>query len=181
MKIRVLNTSKDDKIKDIFDRLANDMGIDITFDIQEIGKDVEKHSYVEERNQCNLESIIDFFDESIDKTIIIIEKDLYFTGLNWCFGGYTPSHGCIIISTARLQSENHMYDLIGHEMGHLLNTCPEERTNTIEMLGSHCTNDLCVMQQKMTVKEAVEYTTRRHEANAPLYCEQCINDIKKYD
>lgn len=173
-KIKILSTTNDALTKNTIGRISK--SVDITFDFENIGKGVEEHSYVEERKQCNFDSIINFLGE-IKQSIVIIEKDLYFEGLNWCFGGYAPDHDCIILSLSRLQSENHLYDLMGHEIGHMLGTCPIDRENTIEMLGSHCTNDLCVMQQKMTVAESIIYTNLRHDNDAHLYCEQCMDDI----
>ena len=169
----------DRSVQETFNKVLENIENYIAFTFKEVDKAIERDFYNPQRNQCCFETILDLNGDSIRQSLIVLEDDLYSNDLNWCFGGYSPSHDCIIISTARIRSENHLYDLIGHEIGHFLGMCTNDRVNTVEMLGMHCTNDLCVMQQKMTVKDALEHTYARHAINAPLYCDDCLNDVKE--
>tara|TARA_Y100000310_G_C20667475_1_gene808411 strand:+ start:967 stop:1587 length:621 start_codon:yes stop_codon:yes gene_type:complete len=118
--------------------------------------------------------------------IILIDHDLYDGSdprSNWFFGGYVGNSmglGYIQLSTARLQNKNHERDLIRHELGHMFGAAPEGRSNTYELLGSHCSNDLCVMQQKDTVPSAINYANKRARKKAPIFCGQCEDDITNY-
>lgn len=114
--------------------------------------------------------------------IIIIDNDIYYPGLNWCFGGYTETDrglGYILISTARMKSENHAKDILRHEIGHMFGAPSQGRSNTYGNLGLHCSNDLCVMQQKDGLREAVSYAEQRARLNAGTYCSQCEDDIRR--
>jgi predicted Zn-dependent protease len=133
------------------------------------------HAWNEQRKQMNMEKMACSL-EAPSTSIVIVEEDLYYEGLNWCFGA-SMGDGSIIMSTRRLRRSNHITDLVGHELGHKLGIPSTGRSNTEELLGTHCTNDLCVMQQKMTVKDAVDYWERRLASGAGLYCRQCLEEL----
>ena len=124
-----------------------------------------------------------------DGKIIIVDEDLYDDGLNWCFGGFMGTRigiGYILLSTSRLQNDYHARDLIRHEIGHMFGAPSDNRAcelngNVYEHLGLHCSNDLCVMQQKDRVDFSVKYAIKRARLNADTYCSQCTNDIRNYE
>ena len=114
------------------------------------------------------------------QNIILLEQDLYSDGLNWCFGGYQQHAGVdfVTVSTARIQDDIHLFHILAHELGHMYGATYQGRSNTEQNLGSHCTNDLCVMQQQLTVADSVRYAHRRMNSNAPTYCRQCGDNLK---
>jgi predicted Zn-dependent protease len=71
-----------------------------------------------------------------------------------------------------------------HELGHMFGAAPRGRTNTEENLGSHCLNDYCVMQQKLTVPAFSEHDNKiasriENDLLDSWFCEQCQDDITK--
>ncbi|MBU1974452.1 MAG: hypothetical protein KKH52_03600, partial [Nanoarchaeota archaeon] len=114
------------------------------------------------------------------QNLILLEQDLYADGLNWCFGGYQHYLGkdFVTISTARIQDEAHLFHIFAHELGHMYGAAFRGRSNTREELGFHCLNDLCVMQQQLSVKESASYAHRRLKSKAPTYCHQCQDDLR---
>ncbi len=116
--------------------------------------------------------------------LIILDSDIYSgdSDCNWFFGGYSQvqdSLGYVTLSTARVNSNIQARDLIRHELGHMFGAPSTQRSNTYELGGLHCSNDLCVMQQKMSVDEAIKYSQERARLNAETYCPQCQLDIKQ--
>lgn len=111
--------------------------------------------------------------------VVFTERDLFAPGINWAFGGFVNylDRNYIVISTARITRPVHFQDLIAHELGHMYGAAPAGRTNTEENLGSHCTNNLCVMQQHLTVSGSQNYAMQRHQASAPLFCGQCTDEL----
>ena len=151
-------------------------------------------SYNSLRGQVNGRELIKRVNESgIGKFVqpgklIIINEDLYYPSTGWVFGGYTPTSdgrglsggGYILLSTARARVPELATDILRHELGHMFGAPSEGRTNTAESLGLHCVNDICVMQQKLTLAEAVRYAKQRASAGASTYCAQCEADIQRY-
>lgn len=117
--------------------------------------------------------------------IIVIDQDA-FSGdedCNFFFGALSKcpeSLGYVLVSTARMQSENHARDIIRHEVGHMFGAPSEARNNTYELYGLHCSNTDCVMQQKDSVAKAVRYAEQRAKRNAGTYCGQCEQDIQNF-
>ena len=114
--------------------------------------------------------------------LIIIDEDAYSgdEDCNWFFGALSKvpdSLGYLFVSTARMQSENQARDILRHELGHMFGAPSQGRSNTYDLWGLHCSNDLCVMQQKASVGQAVKYAEQRAKAGAPTYCSQCEEDI----
>ena len=145
---------------------------------------IEKNPILESwdprREQCHMIKMLEHMNFGDVRMIVVTSKDLFADGLNWCFGGYVDDAMAIVLSTNRLTSQLHMEDLVAHEIGHMFFCVDYGRVNSYEELGPHCSNDLCVMQQKMTVAESVEYTKHRHKLNAPFYCPDCTDHMKKY-
>ena len=116
--------------------------------------------------------------------LIIVDTDLYSDSTNnWCFGGFCPTKyglGYLLVSTARFEDNTLAKQVLHHEIGHMFGAPSEGRTNTIEELGLHCTNDLCAMQQKITVSEARKYAHKIEKKDLFPYCLQCTEDIQKY-
>lgn len=118
--------------------------------------------------------------------LIIVDEDAYSgdPACNWFFGALSKcpeSLGYLFVSTNRMQSENHTRDTFRHELGHMFGAPSEGRSNTYESDGLHCSNDLCVMQQKDTVHDAVAFAEQRAMANAPTFCSQCKEDIQRFE
>ena len=118
--------------------------------------------------------------------LIITDYDLYDEtdpDSKWFFGGFNGTNhglGYITLSTARLQDEVHARDLVRHEAGHMFNAPSKGRNNTYELLGLHCSNDLCVMQQKDTVPSSIKYAHLRARKKSRVFCNQCEKDISEY-
>jgi len=113
--------------------------------------------------------------------LIIVDHDLFSEGMNWGFGvsvGDSRGLGYVLLSTARVQSIPQAKDIVSHELGHMFGAPSKPRTNTTENLGIHCINDLCVMQQKAGLFDAIKYAKQR--AGAKTYCEQCEQDIRGF-
>lgn len=149
-------------------------------------------AYEPERNQVNAHK----FTQALHITnemksryeagkLIILDKDVYSgdKDCNFFFGGFCQvpdSLGYITLSTARVVNEPQARDLIRHEIGHMFGAPSTGRKNTYELYGLHCSNDLCVMQQKESVTQAIAYANQRAKLNARTYCEQCEQDIRSH-
>lgn len=149
-------------------------------------KKIEQQSYDPSKKKVNFDKFIDLIDRTQEmqnlstEKIIIIESDLFSAGLNWFFGRYISYNNkdYVIVSTSRIQNKFHLFDIFAHELGHMYGAAKRGRSNTEENIGSHCINDLCVMQQRLTVKESLDYVNQRHKANAQTYCFQCQDDLR---
>jgi predicted Zn-dependent protease len=150
-------------------------------------KEIEIVSYNPIKHQVNLSSFLDRFNQmkinsdSSSQTIILLEDDIFDEGLNWCFGQSRSiaRKSYMVVSTARIKNESHLQDVLSHELGHMYGAPRKGRTNTKEALGTHCTNNFCVMQQKMSVSEAVKYANERWFRSSPTYCPQCQEDLRR--
>ena len=164
----------------------------------EIVRYLIERSYDNGRNQVELRTFEKEFlaldivqDNPRTIKMILLEVDIYKkNSTNWEYGSTTrfkvSGRGTdfymeiLIISKYRMKHELMLFDTVAHEIGHLLGVAPRGRSNTEVSLGIHCTNNLCVMQQKLEGSEALSYTNLRHEMRAPLFCRQCENDIEKF-
>jgi len=124
------------------------------------------------RKQYNAEIVIDLLSKAsevkfIDKSIpslLIVDVDLYYNGLNFIFGLEDPAKSCAIVSLTRLRPE--FYDEkpdknlleervikeVIHEIGHYLGL-------------DHCSNIKCVMCFSPSV-----YDVDKKQKN---FCEDC--------
>ncbi|MFQ6009503.1 MAG: hypothetical protein ACE5J7_00045 [Candidatus Aenigmatarchaeota archaeon] len=66
-----------------------------------------------------------------------------------------------------------------HEGGHVFGAATRARDDTIELLGSHCTEYGCSMKQGMSIREWKKNTEERIDAGQP-YCGKCTDEIKEY-
>lgn len=196
-KIYIFNNSNkaDNKIiDDSFAEISKLRDIDLILvdNSSKVIDEVINASYKGHRNQvdyneflryfCNMEPTLQL--EATSKKLVFINQDLYSTGLNWCFGGFSrlfPGEGYIVLSTNRINDALHLADIIGHEAGHMFNAPSYDRKNTYQSLGLHCSNELCVMQQKLTVEDSIQYAYERKAKNTSMYCNECKEDIKKYN
>ena len=130
-------------------------------------------------------------------SVLVTKHDLYGTTiddfgrprkLNYCLG-VSHENQFSIISTARFLDAYSRLDIEGfktvvmHEFGHLIGLTKEGRVNTNEELGSHCTNDGCIMQQRMDCDYS--FLTRfRLEAKRlyglPPICGDCIDEGNRF-
>ena len=156
------------------------------------------YSYEPERKQINLTKLLNLLvgidiiqDNPFSNKVFLFDQDMYTPGRdNWCYGITQPvssfkfgkkiNFNILFCSTKRIKAEALLFDLFAHEFGHMLNASPNGRPNTVESLGSHCTNNLCVMQQKLEAGEALQYALLRHRRKVPVFCPQCQEDIKRY-
>jgi predicted Zn-dependent protease len=158
------------------------------------GKFLERQvalSYGNKREQVGGRELLKRINESdVGKLIesgkvILISHDLYLGRANgFCFGGYTPTEeglGYLLMSTARTETPEFAADVLRHELGHMFGAPSEGRRNTEESLGFHCLTPYCVMQQKLTVGDALRYATQRAKSGAQTYCEQCEKDIQGFE
>ncbi|MBR1601113.1 MAG: hypothetical protein IJ677_05990 [Alphaproteobacteria bacterium] len=121
-------------------------------------------------------------------SILVTKHDLYADGLNFCLG-VSKENAFSIISTARFVDGNNRFDVEGfktvvmHEFGHLIGLTHEGRVNTSEQLGSHCTNDGCIMQQRMDGDFSDITRIRlvaKQQYGLPPICSDCIDSGEKF-
>ena len=123
--------------------------------------------------------------------ILMTHHDLYGQDqrgrpLNFCFG-LSCENALSIVSTHRFIDGNNRLllenfkTLVQHEFGHILGLTVPGRINTYELLGPHCQNDQCVMQQQMSgnLAEMTEARLSRKHAGLSPICPDCINQGKK--
>ena len=112
--------------------------------------------------------------------VFLLDQDIHTSETNWVFGFFQqrgPHLRVLISSKARITSSQHAFDHLIHELGHMFGAPSDGRSNTNQHLGLHCSNPLCVMQQKDTVASAKAYVEARSKANAPVFCSQCSVDL----
>ena len=141
-------------------------------------KQLQTKSLIPSRGQSKIEIIEKIIGFNKIPSIVVIENDLFMEGLNWCFGVWCPGSNALIISISRMKNLYQFRDMLYHELGHLMGACQDGRSNTNIELGTHCVNDLCSMQQNMSITDALEYTKKRYQAKAPPYCDQCLEEMK---
>ncbi len=113
-------------------------------------------------------------------TIILTDRDLYSDRVNWCFGSVnqdTEGANYLTLSTHRVQDANRFRHVATHELGHLFGAASRGRQNTIENLGSHCTNS-CIMEQKLTEVEMHRHA-RTISARGDKFCHQCQEELRR--
>ncbi len=67
-------------------------------------------------------------------------------------------------------------DIIIHELGHSFNATHEERQNTVENLGTHCTDKNCLMYEYAYTNESFN---RRRRLKEP-FCQDCMASMRDY-
>ena len=69
--------------------------------------------------------------------------------------------------------------VVQHELGHVFGMAADEnRSNTEDNLGIHCTNPGCVMRQGLSVGEWLRHARESYGAGM-IYCPQCLADAAK--
>ena len=120
-------------------------------------------------------------------SILITRHDLYATGLNYCLG-ISEENKFAIVSVARFIDEDNKLDLenfktvLMHEFGHLIGLTNKKRVNTEELLGAHCTNDGCIMQQRMNgdFTDLTKARLKKKHLGKPPICDDCIREGRKF-
>ena len=67
-------------------------------------------------------------------------------------------------------------DIIIHELGHTFNATHEKRQNTVENLGSHCTDKNCLMYEYAYTNESFN---RRKKLKEP-FCADCMTSMRDF-
>ena len=125
-------------------------------------------------------------------SVLITKQDLYGTlpngdKLNFCLGvSHENEHS--VISTARFVGRNGVLDpeefktVVMHEFGHLIGVTKKGRVHSNEQLGAHCTNDGCLMQQRMDgdYKELTRARLLRERRGQTPICGDCITEGTKF-
>jgi len=150
-------------------------------------------SYESRRGQVNANMFMNLYartsferNQPHDGKIILIDEDLYSGGKgnNWVFGGkyqiQEAGLGTILLSTARLENENHARDVIKHEFGHMFGAPDSRRRDTYECLGLHCTNPNCVMHQEVDLSRSIAKSNAAARYGGMKFCGNCENDIRRY-
>lgn len=88
-------------------------------------------------------------------------------------GGFGP---CLSAGTIG-NDEGFFKDIVMHELGHTFNATHEERRNTVENLGSHCTDPDCLMYEYAYKPESYR---RRKNSNKPIFCKDCMESMHEY-
>jgi len=129
----------------------------------------------------------DFFanEKYSEGKIILLDHDLASPeeNVDWGFGTRFPfdnSLGYVVASTHRAEDEAHFRDILRHEIGHMFGAPSKSRANLEYTLGPHCRNQGCVMQQKVSVEDGINYARMRERMNLPAYCQQCSRDIRGF-
>ena len=159
-------------------KIAHFIAVNPIVERYEKQKQLQTRSLIPSRGQSKIEIIEKIIGFNKIPSIVVIENDLFMEGLNWCFGVWCPGSNALIISISRMKNLYQFRDMLYHELGHLMGACQDGRSNTNIELGTHCVNDLCSMQQKMSIPLALEHTKNRYKAKAPPYCDQCLEEMK---
>ena len=139
-------------------------------------------------NQLCSDLISDPYTKTIPQWSVFVTKhDLYATGMNYCLG-FSQENKFAIVSTARFVDENNKLDLenfktvLMHEFGHLIGLTNKKRVHTQELLGAHCTNDGCIMQQRMNgdYTDLTKARLKRRHLGKPPICDDCIVEGHKF-
>ena len=72
--------------------------------------------------------------------------------------------------------KNYFKDIIIHELGHTFNATHEKRQNTVENLGSHCTDKNCLMYEYAYTNESFN---RRKKLKEP-FCADCMTSMRDF-
>ena len=121
-------------------------------------------------------------------SILVTKHDLYADGLNFCLG-VSKENAFSIVSTARCLNRDNTLNVEGlktivmHEFGHLIGLTREGRVNTANQLGSHCSNDGCIMQQRMDGDFRDITATRlelKRQYGLPPICNDCIDSGESF-
>ncbi len=116
--------------------------------------------------------------ETGKNTFILTDKDLYADNLNWCFGSLVPDSvggRHLVMSTYRIPDLETLAHVAIHELGHMFGAASSGRRNTVENLGSHCTN-FCVMEQRLSVPEMTEQARLLADRDNK-FCYQCQHEL----
>lgn len=115
--------------------------------------------------------------------VVIVSKDIYARGLNWCFG--CTSSGIVSIqSVFRFRGEERQVKLdlikrtLRHETGHLLGIPGPvgSHPRIYEKGGAHC-NHLCTMRQGWSLSEFKAQMIQEQKTGV-IFCQDCLNELR---
>jgi len=176
--------------KEIVDWGTWNTGTDLAKQYQSVDWYLEQGRVTSSRSsQLNSETIVNLFlsepwrQQQDHYDILITHQDLYFRNTNFVIGSAIPHVGTLI-STHRFRELNRrtMHECIKteviHEVGHVFGLPNQERKDTRESLGQHCTN-VCIMRQGLIVPRDWINMTNDRIKYGPL-CGNCQTDLLNY-
>ena len=110
-------------------------------------------------------------------------QDLVVTLLNEkiepSFYGYGIEKLNAVLSTQTCNDKELFITIFMHEFGHILNATHDKRGNTHydADLGTHCTNDKCIMGESGYIGLTQERLERKKK-NQPPFCDECIASMR---
>lgn len=115
--------------------------------------------------------------------VLVTNSDLTAEGLNFVFGATNREAFSTVQSVRRFvetvtdpRLRNAMISrLFRHETGHLLGLPTDQRPNTEENLGAHCTN-VCTMRQGVSIQAWARNTVEEFKSGVH-FCEDCRQDL----
>lgn len=74
--------------------------------------------------------------------------------------------------------EVYFKDILMHELGHTFNATHEQRKNTVEQLGSHCTDADCLMYKEAYAQSAFNHRQALKQDNP--FCADCMESMRDF-
>lgn len=96
----------------------------------------------------------------------------------YCYGYAYEKYGSVLAVDA-CRDEEFFKTIFIHELGHVFRATSKDRDNTVEINGSHCTNNLCIMGASNYDKLTEERVERKNRGQPP-FCDECISSMREY-
>jgi len=104
----------------------------------------------------------------------------YTSGVTKTQNGTTSAADAIVVSmNACSSNKEFLKTVLIHELGHVFRATDNNRANTEENFGPHCTNDLCVMRQG-DLQQQNNDRLQRKALHKPPFCNDCIESMREY-
>ena len=117
--------------------------------------------------------------------ILVTGLDLCTDNSGWCFGAAKPAYRVTVQSVNRYRGLSLTMEAacikrtLRHEMGHIFCCAYSKyRSNTVNMMGIHCTNPGCSMRQTMSLNELMAAALEENPRNC--FCPQCLQDLRTF-
>ena len=121
--------------------------------------------------------------KDLNPTIVVSRRHIRTRETNFLFGLTFPETATILSTHHFMKSYGKNWELpflliTYHEIGHLFGAPRSNRTDLEDLIGKHCKNRNCAMEQvnvngKLDALEKVKYV----DLDSP-YCNQCLEDIR---